>query len=236
MIKSTRNFFVICIAIVCLASLLAILVGRSFSGISEINSLKELPEEECYTYFDMYAYGDTYFCEDIHRFNDLYEKADLVVKGKVSGNRELFLQATKTKTELLHVYKGTGVEKGECIYIYEPTTILYGLSYYECMGGYMLMLDEEEYIMFLQHLKVPDSYKYKKDEEHTYVPISTTFSKYSLSQEDHVAVVDDFGEEQVLFRDTMKYEIIAATEEKKEKYIQLKQEVLKRLNHEVTGE
>ncbi|OAB36709.1 hypothetical protein PMSD_10310 [Paenibacillus macquariensis subsp. defensor] len=127
-------------------------------------------------------YISIYFNNKIDSIEELVNQSKFILKVKATKKRTNFSRSIHTAVQVLELYKGDGITTGSEIYIYEPS-YFFGSNYLS-FGGYQIMEEGEEYIVFLDHLQVPDNYKYKGNEAISFLPISTYFGKFPTNQVD----------------------------------------------------
>lgn len=125
-------------------------------------------------------YLNAYFINEFENTEQLFQKSDLVVIGHVGEKREPYNQAIRSSFIVEHVVKNDSPLSSlpKQIFIYEPSYFVG--STYVSVGGYQLMLDYKKYILFLNHLKVPNGYQLRGKEKMTFLPLSTYYGKFSL--------------------------------------------------------
>lgn len=161
-------------------------------------------------------------------YAELEKEADLIVRAKAVGKRLCYMQCTKTKLQVLEVIKGNNVKNQDTIYLYEPMSYENGYEI-DSQGGYNLIHDNDEYILFLKHLQIPKGYRYKNEEQITYLPTTLLFSKYDLNSSDKMKVLreKDLDDGKIIYRNYADYEILATDQKKLDKFYELKRQVLK---------
>ena len=171
-----------------------------------------------------------YFDNNISNIKELEDKSDVVIKVKVTPKREVFSQAVRTKVEVLDVYKSDTIKEHSEIYIYEPSYFI--SNQYISMGGYNIMEEDKEYVFFLKNLTVPNGYKYKNDEEVSFIPVSTLYSKFSFDGDNKISTIpqDDIDREEVNYNQIRELNIITTRQEVINKYEDLKKSLSIKIN------
>lgn len=223
--RKSNKFFIGGLAIILLTVLILGIMTRisiednSFLGkyisFSEGSNYKlSLREED--------EYSKIYFENNIKNIEELKDKSDLVVKVKATPKRIVYSQAVKTKAEVLEVYKSDTIKEKDEVYIYEPN--YFTSDKYISMSGYNLMEEDVEYVFFLKKLEVPKGYKYKKDEEITFMPVSTLYSKISVDKGNNVEVMsqDDIDKEKIDYEKIKGFDILTTNEMIIDKYKKFK--------------
>lgn len=172
-------------------------------------------------------YLSVYFENQLTDFPQLQDRSEAIVKVKVTNERENTMYAILSGVTVSEVYKGDGIRSGDRIYIYEPG-FFYNSEVYTSYGGYNLMSEDKEYILFLKHLPIPKGYHYKDQEAITYLPVSSYFSKYPVSGNKATQTLDEDAE--VLYKTVKNYEILTVKKEMLTKYQSFKKEVFHSFN------
>lgn len=169
---------------------------------------------------------DKYFNNDINNLKELINKSDMIVKGQISGVRKNYNQALKTKFKINQIIKSGDKSKNiKYIYIFEPSN--FHFDNYVIVSGYNVMKENEEYLLFLKHLDVPDGYKYKHDEAITFIPVSTYYGKYQLSGNAATQKIEMDKVEELKYSDIENYEIVTGDPKILQTFNYLKKEVNK---------
>ncbi len=110
--------------------------------------------------------------EQVISFEQLCEKADVILRGRVSpeSDRTVYTECTLTQVEVLDVYQGN--VSSDMISVFEPAYI--DDQIVRIVGAYQLAEDNKEYILFLQKIKCT----LYNDQEYVYLPTTTALSKY----------------------------------------------------------
>lgn len=167
--------------------------------------------------------SEIYFDNNIRSLSQLKEKADVIVKVKPLKERKLLNQALLTKVQILEIYKNDNLKKGENIYIYEPTFL--GNDEVYMPDGYIMQLDDQEYIFFLKKLKVPNGYKYKGKEKISYMPVSTIFGKYTVKETNTSIISEEKLKEGIYFSEIRNMDIVTTNSKILETYLNVKSDV-----------
>ena len=126
--------------------------------------------------------NDVFDDESISEFSDLYDNSAVIIMAKVDGERKMCLQSTDTIISVEKIYKDetTKLSKGESIILVEPFSIHLESTYHST--GYQMLKKNGEYILFLNPLKCVDGYKFNKREQMSFMPSTTCFSRYCISE------------------------------------------------------
>lgn len=168
-----------------------------------------------------------YFNNQLKDFSQLKDQSDIIVKVKVTNDRENHFQAILSKVRVTKVYKGE-VKQGDSIYLYEPSSFHKSESY-SSTGGYNIMLDNQEYIVFLNHLKKPEGYQYKDREAISFVPISSYFGKYPVNSKEITPLISkeiETSDIETMYSKVKDYDILTTQNEMLKKYQSFKNEAL----------
>ncbi|MGZ4134997.1 MAG: hypothetical protein ACXVC1_06535, partial [Tumebacillaceae bacterium] len=111
------------------------------------------------------------------------------------------------------------------VYLYEPS-YFGGLSYF-VTGGYNIMQEGQEYIVFLKHLKVPSGYHYKDDEDISFMPVSSLYGKYPLQSKRNTHVVSENTEDS--YYQVKDFDILTQEESTLKKYEEFKRLVMQQM-------
>ena len=82
----------------------------------------------------------------------------------------------------------TNFSVGDCIYIIEPVSFVRGEEFYT--NGWQYLKTEDTYLIFLKNLGCIDGYKYTKEEENSFMPVSEIYSKRNLTHDESCVVFD----------------------------------------------
>ena len=108
----------------------------------------------------------------------------------VTNSREMSLRSTKTMVKIEEIYKdnSANLSVGDCIYIIEPVSFVRGEEFYT--NGWQYLKTEDTYLIFLKNLGCIDGYKYTKEEENSFMPVSEIYSKRNLTHDESCVVFD----------------------------------------------
>ena len=103
---------------------------------------------------------------------------------------EMSLRSTKTMVKIEEIYKdnSANLSVGDCIYIIEPVSFVRGEEFYT--NGWQYLKTEDTYLIFLKNLGCIDGYKYTKEEENSFMPVSEIYSKRNLTHDESCVVFD----------------------------------------------
>ena len=208
-------------------------VGVSVSTKASINSNSDLGNLDGYSDFTLNLseiegmdIENPYFNEVINSVSELESQSKLIVKVSKIVKREQVSRATLTTVKVDEVIKGD-LDVDE-ILIYEPS---YFWTYqddksqgYFPTEGYQIMQDGNQYVLFLQGLKVPEAYRMSDEEKRSYLPISQQYGKFPVeSSEWEPQIVKSDG---MIYEDFQVFELLTKKEKVLQRYLELKNEVI----------
>lgn len=227
MTKRTNIYFAILFCVVLLCSCVGVVVRNSYVGYTSFEEMEN--KENLREYYVQLTKEDDYF-DSIESYDDLEQSADVIAKVSATNDRKLFPHtATQTEVVVVEAYKGE-VQSGQSIFVYEPAVFSYSVSKsYRSGGGYQMMKEGEEYIVFLQKLKTAEGYKMSEKEKNTFLPTTALFSKFPM-QQGRLEVVKEkkINNGKYSYADVENLEIITSENADLEKYVKIKEEVIHR--------
>ncbi len=227
MTKRTTIYFAILFCVVLLCCGIGIIVRNTYVGYTSFEQMEN--KENLQKYYVQLTEEDDRFAT-IENYDDLKGRADVIAKVSATDKRRMFPHTTTlTEVVVVETYKGK-IESGQSIFIYEPAVFSYSVSKsYRSGGGYQMMKQGEEYIVFLQKLKAAKGYKMSKNEKQTFLPISALFSKFPMKK-GSVKLISKkkINNGKYCYADVENLEIITSKREDLEKYLKIKEEVLRR--------
>ncbi len=211
------------IALLLLSVVVAILTRTSYA-IADVSlgNILENEEQILVQLNEDSHYLSIYFNNELSNFTQLRDQSDIIVKVKVTNERQNYMNALLSGVKVTEIYKGNGIKKGDRIYIYEPSCFNRGV--YTGIGGYNIMLENDEYILFLKHLTIPKGYKYKNNEAITFLPVSSYFAKYPLISNEVTQTLVENAE--IKYNKIKDFEILTTNKDILALYQSLKNEVL----------
>lgn len=232
MTKATKRLFLCCATAVALSLVFAVVTRMSFRGEAVMNSVSYITDKNMTLGIDdSKEMNGQYFSVDTLNIEELYKTADLVVKASPCAGRILFSRAVKTKLQIKEVYKSDKRFVNEDIYMYEPCAVgLGGGLSFDSSGGYNIMDEKEEYVLFLKHVVQPDTLKKNAPAiVKEYLPVSAMYGKYSLKENKTLCLKKSNVEVGTTFYKQVKdYDIFVYDEKELEQYAINKEEVYKR--------
>lgn len=162
---------------------------------------------------------------------DLEAGSSIIVKVKLNNSyqRQKYYECILSQVEIEKVYKGD-LKTGDILNVFEPVDCYTNRAVY-CTDGYSMMQNDCEYILFLKPLKN----SYFGEDDYVYAPSSTTYSKYlcknkkpRLFERKEIEEGDEIA--MLKYSDIKNEEVYLYDEEKYNKYISLKKQVLEKYN------
>ena len=122
--------------------------------------------------------------ESNYSLDDMEKDSSLIARITVTNSREMSLRSTKTMVKIEEIYKdnSANLSVGDCIYIIEPVSFVRGEEFYT--NGWQYLKTEDTYLIFLKNLGCIDGYKYTKEEENSFMPVSEIYSKRNLTHDE----------------------------------------------------
>ncbi|GIO86158.1 hypothetical protein J25TS5_30900 [Paenibacillus faecis] len=220
-----RKYFGLLVTILMVSIVVGIVTSKSFENNLAVQEYTKKSEIRLNLIEDENLVS-TYFNNEIDSLNELIDQSDLILKVKATKNRLNYSQTIKTKVEVMKVYKGANLEGKHEIYIYEPS-YFFGPNYLS-FGGYNIMQDDGEYIVFLKHLKKPEGYKYKGDEDVSFVPTSTYYGKFeeTSNEKTNQPLSREELDNGIKYSKVKDWAIITTKQEQLQKYNELRNAVM----------
>ncbi|ANF94998.1 hypothetical protein [Paenibacillus bovis] len=169
-----------------------------------------------------------YFNNNIEQFSQIYNEADLVAEVETTSERLNYAQTIKTGIKAIKIFKGKDLLANNQAYIYEPS-YFFGDNYFS-FGGYQILKPRKTYIVFLKKLKVPKNYVYKADEDISFIPVSSYYSKFELGNSKTKLLDQTDVDNGMDYKKVKEYEILTTSENKLNKFKELKKEVIEKFN------
>lgn len=170
-----------------------------------------------------------YFTTDIKTFNNLLESSDYVIKVKRTKERQIMSKSLLTKCEVRKVYKAKDADNiHDYIYIYEPASFSIQYNLFQTTGGYNFMNSQDEYIVFLKDLKIPEGYKSNNKEENSFMFTNPQLSIFNYSRENTTLLIDDETKNSrgFTYNIIMDYDLIFMFKEDKQLYDNIREQVM----------
>ncbi|MBO0588367.1 MULTISPECIES: hypothetical protein [unclassified Sporosarcina] len=221
-----NKIFIAIIAVVVLSAVGVSLVTKgSFVDDLSIDNIENYYGYNVGLYTDIK--DNPYFENNLTNFEELVDASELVIKAKMINVREKVTRATLTKVYVEEVLKGK-LHTNE-ILLYEPAFFWPYMdnpntgSY--STGGYQLMQEGREYILFLQSLKSPKGYKLSKDENSSFLPVSELYGKIPIKSNWNPEVITN---DEATYKEVVDSEILTREKGSLQNYIEIKKIVEKK--------
>lgn len=228
MTKSTKVYVAVLGLVLLLVAVYGWNCGRDIWGEKNPNRVLEQNVEIMFS-LDEEDEDSPYFCNDADcSLKDLEERADLiaVVSLEKEQTAELYSTKSKVKLEKILVQKDEALSDGDEIWVEEIATIISEENY--DTEGYALMKPGQQYILLLQHLPCIEGYRYSKEEEITYMPVSVYFGKYCITESETIKALQESELEDIHYSQVSDYALYTTNGKVAEKYEKLYQEVLQK--------
>jgi len=206
----TNRIFILIIAITMIICIVLGVISRmSISTYQYEEAIKNADSYHFYLYENPEFANVFLYDYDLESI-DMLEESDYIIRGKITGKREVMQGTVKTEIEVVEEMKGSCRES--IIYVYEPIDITLNdshmiLSY----DGYNFLKEDREYILCLA----------KSAEEGAFLYVTPMFAKFPLNySEDEFPILSfhESEERDVYYSEFVNAEQIFKTGEEKEFY------------------
>lgn len=229
--KNTKFFFFIILICIALTFAFGYVAKSSFIGTYDLNKVKNDYNIDDFSVY--YEEESQYFDNEITDLKDLQSKSELIVKVKTASKSKLYLQSIETNVKVVEIYSQNlkkGMKKlknGDEIIIHEPISISYmdDLENIDTIQGYTLLNTNEEYILFLKSPEVVENYQYKNNENISYIPLSTVYSKYSEAETPVLLDMNDLNNGEIKYANIKNSSSIFINKEELDRYKKISKEV-----------
>lgn len=212
--KHTK-FLIILFLIIISSLLIGIKTKKSFdfSKIEnfDINSYTIYSSKELESYYSK-----------ITDYDDLFQQSDLILKISMTDSIEIVTRCTLSEVKVLSVLKGDLAE--DEIYIYEPYIVRTNNSSVLTYTGYLPMRANEEYIVCLKSIEVPEGYKKTDKQKKSYMLVDPIFGKYNI--ENSGVYITDTPDDSIQYENIKTNDVIL-TPSQLPKYNQIKNSLQK---------
>lgn len=230
--KSTKIFFmgIIGVCIICLV------VGVTVRG-----SIKDLEYKDVKNEAQEYAYdirGNTNYVDGLSLENikdELENKSDVIVTGSFTGKRKIIKGCIISELSIVKTYKGD--IKLENIYIYEPVfSYLFTEGPFKGVvmseGGYGLMNEDKEYLLFLKDESSSPEFGYLKKSDKAFTYTNNEFGKLCIEyNKNDYKVLKEYKPGETRYNEFEGYEQVISNEEVLGFYNQLREALLDRYSY-----
>lgn len=226
MFKKNVLFLCTVIVLVLLSLIYGIKTSASFNNNTNVSAILKKSNNIHVSIMNNPKFSSKYFNNAINTLDDLISKSDLVVKVKVESDRTNYNQAVLSRVIIKQIFKGNEAKNGDNIFIYEPSNFIVGNVSFLCFDGYTLMQPQYEYILFLKHLEIPKGYNYSGKEQISYLPVSSIYGKYKISNNPEYKVINTSANNNLKYKEVENMDLIASNNDVLNKYKNLKLNVL----------
>lgn len=186
-----RYFLSTAVIIICILS--AWIYGKDGIGTTTGNHNPDsaLSENSDMQIFYIAEQDTPYFCNDSnYKLEGMEQDSSLIALVSVTDSREMSLRSTKTMVTIEKIFKDNSesISVGDDIYIIEPVSYIRGEEFYTY--GWQYMKTGDTYLVFLKNLECVEGYRYTKEEEISFMPVSEIFSKKNISHNELVRTFD----------------------------------------------
>lgn len=188
MTKGTRKYIYIIIGITLICLISGLLVRRS---IVEIDINDVLAKS------DKYKISNENFLEqeDYKSNDEIYDKADLIVKGKLTGKRKVLDGLVLSEISVENLYKG---QCDKLIYVYEDVTIVGKDSgYIVVKNGHLPMIENKEYLLFLDKNNFTEEFKFIEGQNSSYKIVDNLLGKFPVEIDENSFVINELSSEDI---------------------------------------
>lgn len=188
MTKGTRKYIYMIIGITLICLISGLLVRRSIVEI-DINGVLAKS--------DKYKISNENFLEqeDYKSNDEIYDKADLIVKGKLTGKRKVLDGLVLSEISVENLYKG---QCDKLIYVYEDVTIVGKDSgYIVVKNGYLPMIENKEYLLFLDKNNFTEEFKFIEGQNSSYKIVDNLLGKFPVEIDENSFVINELSSEDI---------------------------------------
>lgn len=177
--------------------------------------------------------NDIYY-NKIDNADTIFNESPIIAKVKMTNEREYLNQCILSTVDIVKVYKNTtNINLTNEMYIYEPTDVRSNELVMYTTNGYIPMISDNEYIVFLTPLKVPDGYRMSSVEEKSFMFYNAEMGKVSVNKLEPY-ITGEFDLTQMInnlvsYKDLINYDVIL-DESKSTTYKEFKEKVYKNYN------
>ena len=220
--------------------ILFVIVGSLIFGLIVRNSIKDTKYEEVKKEADKYLlnimgqFDDSSEFDSSAKRDEIINRSNLIVKGRFTGKRKFLSICTLSEFNITKQYKGSS--NSNSIYIYEPffcnvykdsddyTGVIFSF------GGYGLMRESVEYVLFLNEEPEINGYEYMTDGNKGYTLTDNRFGKYPVNYtEGDLKVVPITPMDRKTYNEAAGSDQIFASEKNLDNYKKVREEVLNKI-------
>ena len=159
-----------------------------------------------YKIFDMNV-NDIYY-DKVDKVENVITNSFIIAKVKMTDEKQILNQCVLSKVEVINIYKNETnkyIDEDNDLYIYEPISVQNNTSSIYTTYGYIPMIENNEYMVFLKPLKVPKDYKMSEKEEISFMYYNPIYGKKSV--DDKLYYINNDNKELEL-NDIINYDVI----------------------------
>lgn len=186
--KIKKVELIVFLSIIIILSSIAIITKKSFNYDSVLS------KNNWDNYYIHMSKSDDIYYDEINDVQDILENSSLILKVKMSNNREILNQCILSEVKVEEVYKNNldiKIEKDNDIYIYEPISVQEDSIYLS--DGYIPMNTEDEYILCLKPLKIPEKYVMSDKEKISFMYYNPIYGKKNINNNLYYINEDNTG-------------------------------------------
>lgn len=155
---------------------------------------------------------------------ELIAESETIISATSTDNHLMQEYSVLTEVIVNEVYKGDINLVGQSIYVYEPFII--SNQYAVSDGGYMLMLPQSEYILFLNFFEQPSGYRYSDADKNTYLLSKIQWSKFHNTTEHNTMPYKPNPDDYSCYEEIKNYVFLSYSQEEIDAYTDLHEQVL----------
>lgn len=188
MTKGTRKYIYMIIGITLICLISGLLVRRS---IVEIDINDVLAKSDKYK-----ISNESFLEQEDYKSNDeIYNEADLIVKGKLTGKRKVLDGVVLSEMSVEDLYKG---QCDKLIYVYEDFAIVGKDSgYIVVKDGYLPMIENKEYLLFLDKSNVTEEFKFMEGQNYSYKIVDNLLGKFPMDIDENSFVINELPSDDI---------------------------------------
>lgn len=229
--KKNTLYSISVVLIILVAAIYGGMTKASYVDDTDVTSQMEEASQRVVSIDDAGLYVDSYFNNNIDSYEDLLEQSILVARVQPTARRVNYSLSVLSTVDVIEVMKGDKSLEKKTIEVYEPANFLNRRGYIS-VGGYNLMKNDKEYILFLEYLKTEPEYPNKDEVEKLgYKPVSSLYAKYPIDREAITQVLnrDTVDTSQLSYDQVIDYDILTYEDTILEKYRRMKETVLEHM-------
>jgi len=205
----TNRMFILIIAITIIICILLGVISRASISIYQFEDLTKNASSYRYYLYEDPEYANVFLYDYDLRSINMLEESDYIIRGKITGEREVLQGTLKTEIEVIEEIKGT--YRDSIIYVYEPIDI--GSNMIITYDGYNFLKEDREYILCLSNLS----------EESAFLYVTPMLAKFPLNySEDEFPILSlyEYEEREVYYNEFINAEQVFKTKEEKILYFE----------------